>query len=263
MRHLFAALLLCATTAHATVTAKSYIVTDMSGRVIAERHADDARPIASITKLVTAERSQGLPGDELITIIQSDLRDGRMRSTPLKVGQSYTRTALIELALVSSDNVAAIALGRTSPETAAPENFNIIEASGLNPENRTTARALAEYARHLYTSANGLAATSVQPTTTGPMVRKSTNPLLTKPGWEFHLSKTGFINSSGGCLVVITRIRNELMTVVILGSVSVKQRWRDLAELRQELGDRNFAQPTEPRKSHRATPKRRHHRSRR
>jgi serine-type D-Ala-D-Ala endopeptidase (penicillin-binding protein 7) len=261
MRHLFAALLLCATTAHATVTAKSYIVTAMDGRVIAERQADDVRSIASITKLVTVERNQGLPADELITIIASDLRDGRMRSTPLKIGQSYPRSALIELALVSSDNVAAIALGRTAPETAVPENFRIVEASGLNPENKTTARSLAEYARHLYVSANNLAATSVQPTTTGPALRRSTNPLLTKPGWEFHLSKTGFINNSGGCLVVVTRIGGELMTVVLLGSTSVKQRWRDLAELRQELGDSGFAKPTEPAKSRHT--KRKHRRSRR
>jgi D-alanyl-D-alanine carboxypeptidase len=249
MKTLIFAVLMFISSAHAAVTAKSYIVTAMDGRVIAERQADDVRSIASITKLVTVERNQGLPADELITIVANDLRDGRMRSTPLKIGQSYPRSALIELALVSSDNVAAIALGRTAPEAVAPENFTIVEASGLNPENKTTARALADYARHLYVSANDMAATSVQPTTTGPALRRSTNPLLTKPGWEFHLSKTGFINNSGGCLVVVTRIGGELMTVVLLGSTSVKQRWRDLAELRQELGDSGFAKPTEPPKS--------------
>lgn len=238
-------LALCCTTAQAVITAKSYIVTDMKGQVIAEKQADVVRPIASITKLITAERNQGLPGDELITITASDLREGRMRSTPLKIGQSYSRSALIELALVSSDNSAAIALGRSAPELPIPEDIIIHEASGLNPENKASARSLAEYAHHLYVSAAALANTSVQPTTTGSIIRKSTNPMLTKPGWEFHLSKTGFINSSGGCLVVITRIRNELMVVVILGSASVKQRWRDLAELRQELGDTDFSKPPE------------------
>lgn len=243
MKRALITLCFLASTAHAAITAKSYIVTDMDGRVIAERQADDPRSIASITKLITAERNQALPPDEQIVILQSDLQEGRMRSTPLKVGQAYTRSALIELALVSSDNVAAIALGRSAPEASVP-GIQIVEASGLNPQNRATARALAEYARHLYLTAGELAATSVK-RTTEISARHSTNPLLARPGWEFQLSKTGFINEAGGCLVVITKIRDEFMTVVILGSASVKQRWRDLIELRRELGDRNFAAPVD------------------
>jgi D-alanyl-D-alanine endopeptidase (penicillin-binding protein 7) len=159
---------------------------------------------------------------------------------------------LIELALVSSDNVAAIALGRMEDMTATtPPTIKVVEASGLNPENKATARGLAEYARKLYNTE--LAATSVKPfADAGSQApRKSTNPLINKRGWEFYLSKTGFINASGGCLVVITRIKDQLVTVVILGSKDTRQRWRDLAELRIEMGDKDFAALTEPKKKRR------------
>jgi D-alanyl-D-alanine endopeptidase (penicillin-binding protein 7) len=226
--------------AYGAVSAKSYVIMDMEGRVLAERKADDERSIASITKLITTERAYAQAAEELITIEASDVRDGKMRSSPLKVGQSYPRAMLIELALVASDNVAAIALGRMEDMTTrTPPTIKIVEASGLNPENKATARGLAEYARKLYNTE--LAATSVKPfAEAGSAVRKSTNPLINKRGWEFYLSKTGFINASGGCLVVITKINEQLVTVVILGSRDTRQRWRDLAELRAEMGDKGF-----------------------
>lgn len=249
MRWLLSILLLCSMHVYGAVSAKSYVIMDMAGKVLVERHADEERSIASITKLVTIERAYAQAAEELITIEASDVRDGKMRSSPLKVGQSYPRAMLIELALVSSDNVAALALGRTEDMTIPPPaTVKIVEASGLNPENKATARGLAEYARKLYNTE--LAATSVKPFADAgsSATRKSTNPLINKRGWEFYLSKTGFINASGGCLVVITKIKEQLVTVVILGSKDTRQRWRDLAELRTELGDKDFEALITPKK---------------
>lgn len=245
MRYLVFALLFAVSASQAAVTAKSYIVTDMSGNVIMEQAADEPRAIASITKLITTENTLQQAADELITISSEDVKHGRMRSSPLRAGVSYSRAALVELALVSSDNIAAIALWRASAVHMIPPSITIIEASGLNPENRSSARTLAAYARTLLSTQ--LAATSVKATTTiGKITKHSTNPLINKPGWQFFLSKTGFINESGGCLVVITMIKEQLRTIVILGSTDTRQRWRDLAELRHQLGDTNFSQPGWP-----------------
>lgn len=237
------AILLSAPLFVGAMTARSYAVTDMSGNVIVSKDPDVSRPIASITKLITTSRNLGLPDDELITITEADVRNGRMRTTPLRVGQSYSRRVLIDLALVNSDNVAAIALGRTTPIPASvPKHTTYVEASGLDPDNRSTARELTEIARSLYSTE--LAVRSVQPyVSIGGTVRKNTNPLIGAPGWTFYLTKTGFINPSGGCLVVITKIKDQIVAVAILGSVDTRQRWRDLAEIREKLGDSGFMKP--------------------
>jgi D-alanyl-D-alanine carboxypeptidase len=180
----------------------------------------------------------------LITILDEDVKAGHMHSSPLKAGMQVQRGTLIELALISSDNIAAIALGRTeAPMPTLPPNTTIVEASGLNAGNRSTAREIATIARALYDT--NLAATSVkQSVTYNARERHSTNPFIGKPGWTFFLSKTGFTNPAGGCLVVITQVRDQLLTIVILGAKDARQRWLDLVELRKELGDSDFYMPT-------------------
>lgn len=246
MKKYIISLLLCIPLLAGAITAKAYVVMDLDGNVIVQKNPDTRRPIASITKLITAQRNADLPEDELITITEEDIRNGRMWSSPLRAGHSYTRRKLLELSLVNSDNVAAIALGRSSEIKAdLPPNTTYVEASGLNPMNRSTAREIAEYANSMYDSK--LAEVSVQPYAfVGDIARKNTNPLIKARGWKFFLSKTGFINSAGGCLVVITKIKEKIVTVAILGSSDTKQRWRDLAEIREQLGDDDFARPTVP-----------------
>lgn len=225
------------------MTAEAYIAVDLeTDTVLLERNADQERPIASITKLLIAKRAQSLDSAELLTVTKDDLKQGHMRSTPLKVGRSYTRKELTELALVSSDNVAALTLGRTLSEEVY-EHATIVESSGLDPRNRSTARQLALLARELYKSE--LAEVSTKPKTELG-ARASTNPLLTKAGWSFYLSKTGFIRDSGGCLVVIVQVKERPVTIVVLGARDTKQRWLDLIELRQQLGDKDFYVPVKP-----------------
>jgi D-alanyl-D-alanine endopeptidase (penicillin-binding protein 7) len=222
--------------AHGAVTAKSYIVVDMDGNVLAEKQADTVRPIASITKLITTENAIKEP-DEWITITRADFKGPHTRTT-LRVGKSYRRSELIDLSLVASDNVAAAALGRTTP-IVSPPDINIVEPTGRSRENQASARVLAEHVRHLHNT--DLAAISVQPfVVVDNKTRTSTNPMILKQGWEFALSKTGFTNPAGGCLIVITRIKEQLVTVVILGARDTRARWRDLAELRVLLGDSDF-----------------------
>lgn len=231
------------------VTAEAYVVMDLRGEVLLQKNANEERSIASITKIFVAEEALKLDQQERITITQEDLRNGRMRSTPLRAGQSYTRGQLVELALISSDNVAALALARS---IQLPEKDAIlVEGSGLNPSNRSTALQVADVTRRMY--ASEVAAISVKERT-AVGGRSTTNSLLTKEGWRFHLSKTGFIRQAGGCLTVVLDIKGEPLVITILGAQSTRERWRDLAKLRRLLGDTDFYVPvnvTKVQKKHR------------
>ncbi len=236
-----------ATAAQADVTAKAYIVTDMDGNVLLQKNADEIRSIASITKLITARSSSAYDQNERITIKPEDVAAGHMRSTPLRVGESYTRGQLTNLALVSSDNIAAIALGRTLvlPPGELPEGVKWVEGSGLDPANVASARDLAEVARKLVDT--DVSRASVQASySINDRMRKSTNPLIGKPGWSFELSKTGFINQAGGCVVsIFSDGSGRKLVAVVLGSRTVPERWRDLYALRRQLDpDSVFATPS-------------------
>lgn len=232
-------LVFCTSAAGQTISARSFIVTTLDGEVLLERNADDERPIASITKLFVAEQAQWLDPNELIEITRQDVLEGRMRTSPLVAGKSYTRAQLIELALIASDNVAAKALGRTMAITS--DRARLVEASGLDPANQATARSLAAAAADLHSTALGFI--SVQPRTS--FGRHNTNPLVDKEGWHFLLSKTGYIRQAGGCLVSVMEVKGQHLVFVILGSSSVRQRWFDLVELRRALGDDDFFVPRE------------------
>lgn len=231
---------LCFAGAAYGMTAKSYIVMEMDGTVILEKNPDVLRSIASITKLITARKNLPLDMDEFIEISKEDVRLGRMRSTPLIMGQLYTRRILMDLSLISSDNVAAIALGRSSDLLPILEKDTVyVEASGLDSNNTSTARSLAKLAISLKDS--DIATSSVQPTIdVDGKIKRSTNPMLMSRGWNFVLSKTGFISKSGGCLVVITEVMGRFVAISILGSTNTRQRWVDLSEIRTLLGDKDF-----------------------
>lgn len=238
MRTWLAICLLALTTSAKAISAEAFVVMDLHGEVLMQKNSTEERSIASITKLFVAHEAVKLDPLEAITISQEDVREGRMRSTPLRAGQSYTRQQLIELALISSDNVAAIALART----AAPitSSATLVEGSGLDPRNRSTAFLIADATRMMHESE--IAAISVKPRAeVGD--RRSTNPLLTAEGWSFMLSKTGFIRQAGGCLTVVLHVKGEPLVITILGSSSTRQRWRDLAEIRRALGDTDFYVP--------------------
>lgn len=228
------------TLAHAQgITARAYIIADQHGNVLIEKNADQLRSIASITKLLVAIPASSQNQDELLEVTIDDIRAGYMSSSPLKAGSFYTRRMLMELALSSSDNVAAITLGRNLPEgTELPVN----EFAGLDPDNQLSARQIATVAMGL--KETDLASMSLVPSiTVEGRTRNNTNPLINQPGWNFYLSKTGYIRKSGGCLVVVMEMSGQPVTAVLLGSRDTRQRWRDLATLRRKLGDSDFYQP--------------------
>lgn len=236
------ALFFC-TLSSAQISAKSYVVMDQDGSVLFQKNAHEIRSIASITKLYSLSFIQPISQPIFITDKESDrLKHTRMR---LKRG-SYDELELLDAALSASNNEAAKSLGSThwvSYEIAQRKfpDVHIVEPSGLDPNNRASAMALARTALEI--SHMPIAQHTLRPTTTvGSVLFKNTNPLLTKPGWDFKLSKTGFINESGGCLIAVITVSGRDYSVAILGSSDTRQRWKDLSQLRGLISSEPYSE---------------------
>ncbi|HSG57772.1 MAG TPA: serine hydrolase, partial [Paracoccaceae bacterium] len=137
----------------------SAIVIDADGNVIYGKDTDTVRPIASITKVMTAMviLDAGLDLEERITVTREDRDLLRLTGSRLDYGATLTRREMLLLALMSSENRAASALGRTYPggldafitamnlkaEQLGMLNSQFADPAGLHGDNLSTARDLA------------------------------------------------------------------------------------------------------------------------
>lgn len=232
----------------APITAKSFLVIDTRGNVIVEKNPNVVQPIASITKLMTAivvlDAGQNL--DEQLPI------NWRLSSTyhtrlPRSI-KSLSRHTLLNLAIVKSDNLAAYTLCEHYPggvdSCIEAMNFKAVmmqltdtrfaDPTGLDPGNVSTARELAQLVlvaadyRHIVdASAMPKVALTVnhrqwQFGNTNPMVRQSTN---------IRVSKTGYINSSGGCVVMLVNTEAGERIIVLLNSKNTRTRFPEAAKI--------------------------------
>ncbi|MBT8438757.1 MAG: serine hydrolase, partial [Gammaproteobacteria bacterium] len=94
------------------------LVLDQNGEEVYSRHEREPRPIASITKLMTAMviLDSDLDLQEKITITRDDRDLIKLTGSRLKYGATLTRKQLLQLALMASENRAANALARTWPQ---------------------------------------------------------------------------------------------------------------------------------------------------
>ncbi len=220
------------------------LVVDDQGRVVYEKQARQVKPIASITKLMTAMvvLDAGLPMDEPITILDADrdrLRNSRSR---LRTGKAtLTRAEMLAVALMSSDNRAASALGRTSlpggtraflqamnrkAQTLGMLDSHFADASGLAAANRSTAEDLGKMVRAAVRYPFIRQATTRERMEVNPygngftLEYRNTNPLVrnASPDWRIQLSKTGYINEAGRCLVMQADIAGRSFSIVLLDS---------------------------------------------
>jgi D-alanyl-D-alanine endopeptidase (penicillin-binding protein 7) len=233
----------------------SAIVLDSSGNLIYGKDIDTVRPIASITKLMTAMviLDARLDLDEKVTITDADRDRLRMTGSRLGVGAVLSRRELLLLALMSSENRAASALGRTFPGgvgsfVSAMNNkagqlgmssSRFADPAGLNANNVSTASDLAL----MLAAAEGYPFI-IQSTTTqqsevqpfarrGPLTYNNTNRLLKNENWDIELSKTGYINEAGRCLVMRANIEGEDISIVLLNSFGKLTPYGDSNRLRK------------------------------
>lgn len=221
----------------------SVLVMDTQGHTIYARNPRRVQPIASITKLMTAMvvLDSGVALETRIRIIEADrdrLRNSRSR---LIIGEAeLPRSELLRLALMSSDNRAAAALARTTFPGGTPafveamnrkaralgmSSTQFADSSGLDAANRSNAedlitlvRAAARYS--FIHKATTTGEHEAHPFATRPPLQyRNTNPLVRNPDWDVELSKTGYINESGRCLVMQARIDGVRLRMVFLNSI--------------------------------------------
>jgi len=210
-------------------------------------------PIASLTKLMMGVIVSGakLPMDEIIAVTQDDVDTEKHSGSRLKVGTSLTRGELLHLALMSSENRAAHALGRTYPGGMATfvslmnakakllgmNDTSYAEPTGLSPRNQSSARDLAT----LVNAAHGDALLRELTTSPGYQVAvgsrtlqyNNTNRLLKNPEWDIGLQKTGYISEAGRCLVMQTKIAGRKLIMVFLDSAGKLSRMGDAERVRR------------------------------
>jgi D-alanyl-D-alanine endopeptidase (penicillin-binding protein 7) len=222
------------------------LVVDDKGRPVFSKAVDEVRPIASITKLMTAMvvLDAGLPMDETITISKEDCDTLRHSRSRLRLGKAtLTRGDMLKLALMSSENRAASALGRTTFPGGTPafvaamnrkahalgmSNSHFADPTGLRAANVSTAADLVKMVRAaghypLIRVATTTPSAEVRPHPRGGVLHYvNTNRLVKNQNddWDIHLSKTGFINEAGRCLVMEAKLSEGTYDFVLLNAPS-------------------------------------------
>jgi D-alanyl-D-alanine endopeptidase (penicillin-binding protein 7) len=226
-----------------------------SGQTLYGKNVSAVLPIASITKLMTAMvvLDAHLDPNEMLIVSDDDVDTLRGSSSRLRVGATATREEMLRLALMASENRAAAALSRYypggRPAFVAAMNRKALslgltgthydDPTGLVSSNVSTAEDLAALVRaaHEYDKIREFTTTSNYVVTVSgrPMQIHNTNRLVASPGWDIGLSKTGFINEAGRCLVMQATLAGRAVVIVLLDSVGTYTRLADASRIRNWL----------------------------
>jgi len=221
--------------------------------VLYSRKAEMAAPIASITKLLTVlvVADAGQPLDEPIQLTTEDRIVGKGASSRLVLGTTLTRGDLIHLALMSSENRAAHALGRNYPgglpafvqamnakaRRLGMTSAHFVDPAGLSSDNVASAEDLSK----LVVAASENPVIREYSTDPGYAVRvgrkmlefRNTNALVNNPTWNIIVQKTGYITEAGRCLVMQAVIQGRTVVIVLLNSVGKNTRVADAVRIRR------------------------------
>ncbi len=246
-------------------SAVALVIDQETQEVLYSKNDQAVLPIASLTKLMTAivVREAQLPDEEVITITQADVDTEKGSVSRLRVGTRLTRAELMHLSLMSSENRAAHALGRSFPggmdEFVKRMNFKArqlgmndtryVEPTGLSSANQSSAHDLAT----LVTVAALDPVLRDFSTSHGYQVEvgkrvvqyNNTNRLVKHPDWDIGLQKTGYISEAGRCLVMQVRVAGRQLIMVFLDSAGKLSRLGDAERVRRwvEHNGRSETQP--------------------
>lgn len=223
-------------------------------RALFNKNAETIAPIASITKLMTAMvvLDAQLPMDEVVTVAKDDSGTRKRSKSRLSVGMVYSRSELLMLALMASENLAASALAQSYPggtvaavaamnakaRELGMQNTRFYDPTGLSRNNVSTAHDLvklvaAARSYDLIQQYSTTASLSVDGLNGRAMRFSNTNPLVRSASWDIGVSKTGFISEAGRCLVMEARINRRPVIIVLLNSWGKHTRIGDANRIRR------------------------------
>lgn len=230
------------------------LVLDQSNsKILFEKNSNVALPIASITKLMTSmvvvESRQDM--DEMIEVTADDIDHEKNSSSRLHVGSILSRGNMLHIALMSSENRAASALGRNYPgglsafvaamnskaKTLGMNDTHYVDSTGLSSRNVASAHDLAK----LVIAARQHPIICQYSTDTKYVVEpggralqySNSNHLVANPAWEIGLQKTGYISEAGRCLVMQANIEGRPIVMVFLDSKGKQSRLADAGRIRK------------------------------
>ena len=230
------------------------LVVDQDTRqVLLGKNEHAVLPIASLTKLMTGMvvSEARLPMNETLTITDEDVDTEKNSRSRLTVGTQLSRGELLHLALMSSENRAAHALGRTFPgglshfvtlmnaraQQLGMKDTRYVEPTGLSSANQSSAQDLAVLVGAAYQNPQ------LRELTTSPshevavghrmLQFNNTNGLVKSPEWDIGLQKTGFITEAGRCLVMQASIAGRKLIMVFLDSTGKYSRIADAERVRR------------------------------
>ncbi len=240
------------------------LVIDQDTREVLFSKNDSAvLPIASLTKLMTGVivSEARLDMNEAITITQDDVDTEKGSRSRLKVGAQLTRGELMLLSLMSSENRAAYALGRTYPGgmDRFVQHMNVkasqlnmrdtryVEPTGLSSRNQSSAQDLATLVAHAANNSQlrELSTAQERQVAVGEKTLNftNTNRLTRNPEWEIGLQKTGYISEAGQCLVMQTKIAGRKLIMVFLDSAGKLSRLGDAERVRRWVENNRTGAP--------------------
>ncbi|HKX93466.1 MAG TPA: D-alanyl-D-alanine endopeptidase [Methylibium sp.] len=223
-----------------------------TNEILFNKNGGAVLPIASLTKLMTSvivvEANQSL--DEVLTITQDDIDTEKGSHSRLAVGTRLTRGEMLHLALMSSENRAANALGRHYPgginafvsamnakaSLLGMSDTRYVEPTGLSSANQSSARDLAVLADAAYQHPliRELSTSQAHEVAVGRRVLqyRNTNGLVRNPEWDIGLQKTGYISEAGRCLVMQAQLAGRKLIMVFLDSTGKYSRQGDAERVR-------------------------------
>jgi D-alanyl-D-alanine endopeptidase (penicillin-binding protein 7) len=233
------------------------VMDEREGVVLFGRNVEEQHPIASVTKLMTAmvTLDRHLPMREIIAITPEDRDRLRGSASRLPIGAKLSRHDVLFAALAASDNRAAAALARTYPDgrktmlrimnekarILGMTNTHFADPAGLNNGSVSTARDLVTLV-----SAAMKYPLIQEFTTTGefsvidhrrnrPIEFVNTNRLVRSSAWDINLSKTGYTDDAGNCLVMQAVIGERPVIIVLLNSWGKLSKYGDSRRIRDWL----------------------------
>ncbi|OAM29385.1 MULTISPECIES: serine hydrolase [Eikenella] len=237
------------------------IMNGRSGEILYQKGIDQVRPIASISKLMSAmvvlDARQNM--NETLEITEAEIDRLKGTGSRLSVGTTLSRREMLHLGLMSSENRAIHSLARNYPgglpafmsamnrkaQSLGMQQTRFYDPTGLDFRNVSTARDLSllvraahEYPliRQFSTSNSGSAHTSNGRT----QQYRNSNALVREGSWNISLQKTGYIRESGRSMVLYANVQRQPLIIVLLNSPSPTTRVNDARAIQNWVSGREI-----------------------